>query len=436
MGMLVRAMASACMVVLLGCGGGANVGVAEPDGGAVVDGGVGTDAGPATTARQEGGVGDDAMADEAGGSCSDGGSCTLGLSCVTTSDGNVCAPPLGPSVTNKGGAVLPAMEVWTVVWTGDESTGTTLDQFNSAAFQSSWWQGAAEYGVGPGKAMGVIVAGPPPATLAANGSDYDAVISGIFGKTTLGGVVVPRPNQNTVFAFIVPQQTSAPGGGYYHTSTNHTVTSANGDDIYVPYIVDLQSSITGGVPYDEDYLTWSHSHELVETATDPDAPFLAWTSASTGGQNSEIADLCNDIPVTATVGGAMHWVSRFWSATIAAARVGDPCIPATPGPFADVALASDLVSVPSGSGGATVQLVPFAYGDPKPMHWQLYMTKYYHASPDQGTSSPGDEVTVTITRDGNAPQPTEYLLVWVTDPANPDADIPEAEWFGGLAPSP
>jgi hypothetical protein len=428
-------VAAAAAVNSVACGG--SDFLLAPDTTPVVDASAGGDAGGASPDSEGGGAANDAPVAEggAGQPCLDGGSCAVGLSCVAMANGEACAPPQGPMVTDKGGPVLDAMEVWTVVWTGDEATGSTVDQFNAAALQSAWWQGASEYGVGPGQAMGVIVAGSPPATLAADGSDYDALISGFVGTTTLDGEVVPPPNRNTVFAFIVPTQTRAPGGGYYHTTTNYEVTSANGNAIYVPYIVDLQSSITAGVPYDEDYLTWSHSHELVETATDPATPSLAWTSASTGG-NSEIADLCNDIPVTVAVGGAMHWMSRFWSATIAAARTGDPCIPATPGPFANVALGSDVVNVPSGISGVSVQLVPFAYGDPKPVHWQLYMTKNYQASPTEGTNSPGDEVMVTFTRKDSVPQPAEYLLVWVTDPSHPNAPIPSAEWFGGLTPSP
>jgi hypothetical protein len=324
--------------------------------------------------------------------------------------------------------VLDAMEVFTVVWEGDESKGALLDDLAAEALRSKWWDAASEYGVGRGTSRGVVVAGPAPARV---GPSYDALVRSVVGKKTLDGGVVPPPSANTVFTFLVPKGTEAVGGGDYHVETDTTLTSDTGAALHIPYIVMLQQHV--GFVSDVDYLTWSYSHELVETATDPRA--AAWTSALTGS-NSEIGDLCNDIPVTLAIGGTERMMTRFWSVERAAARSGDPCVPALPAPYANVALAEDVVHVPAGPRGTDVRLVPFSYGSAAPIHWALSMGSGYHASIRSGTDAPGDEVVVTITRDGNVGSDPRFLQVWVTDPAHPNANIPVAEWFGGLVPSP
>jgi hypothetical protein len=369
---------------------------------------------------------DDARTGVAGSSCSSKAPCDVGLDCVSLAAGPTCVPPAGPKVTYAGGRLQTAMEVWTVVWTGDEALGTTINDFTGNLLEAEWWQAASEYGIGLGKAMGVIVAGPPPARLAENGSDYDTIISNVVGQTTLEGDVVPLPNENTVFSFIVPKGTKAPGG-YYHYTTNHKVPNAAGSSIYVPYAVDPQDSV--GFVTDMQYLTWSISHELIETATDPMVQG-GW-NADSAGSNSEVADLCNDIPTTIMLGGAPQMVTRFWSAKTAATRIANPCLPLVPGPYMNVALAHELIAVPTSKN---VHLVPFSFGPSAPMHWQVYTNAFYDFSPASGTSSPGDDVVVEVKRKADAPDAPSWIQVWVTDPSMEDASMPAAEWFGGLIP--
>jgi hypothetical protein len=129
-------------------------------------------------------------------------------------------------------------------------------------------------------------------------------------------------------------------------------------------------------------------------------------------------------------------MSRFWLAGTASARRGDPCAPALPGPFVNVALAQDVVTVPPLAGGTTVNLIPFSFGSTSALQWKLYTTKNYQVTPSEGTSAPGEIVSVRVTRSTTAGKAAEALQVWVADPSKPDAPIPVAEWFGGLAAGP
>jgi hypothetical protein len=318
------------------------------------------------------------------------------------------------------------MQVWTVVWAGDEAAGTSLDAFNAVLFQSGYWREVtAEYGIGPGTAPGVIaLSGPLPTSL--NGADFDALVASLPGSTALDGSTVPAPNESTVFDFLIPKGT--PAGGYYHSETTRRLTSVSGALIHVPYVVMPQDSV--GFVSDEDYLTWSQTHELVETATDPHCNTeVAWYAFG-----EEVADMCNDIPVWTTMPDqSVRAVSRIWSAARAAANDGDPCVPGLGKPYANVVSRPAQVLVPRGGAESTqVTLVPFSYGAGATVHWRLFVSGAYQASPEQGDVAPGEVATLTLTRTGSALHST--MQVWVTEPSAPDAEIPLAEWFGYISP--
>jgi hypothetical protein len=358
--------------------------------------------------------------DPAGATCATYRTCATGLSCVDSA----CTPPVSAPMPTGGEAVLDAMQVFTVVWPGDEAVGADVDRFTGALLGSdAWLASVGEYGVGNGAARGVIVLDEtPPATIIDDdGSVYEKRIRAVIGATTTAGDVVPAPGHNTVFQFVVPHQTRAPGG-YYHYQTLHQLASATGSSLYVPYIAVRQDHV--GFVSDRDYLTWSTAHELFETATDPrmgngyDSPWI--------GTQGEVGDLCNDIPVTTTLDGTSYAISRAYSAANAAARDVDPCVPALPGPYTNIALRPGRVTVPA--AGTRVRLVPFSYGAPHPLTWHLYPGPGFHVSPNHGTNMPGDNVVVTVTRTSSASGP-QALQVWIDDADHPN--IPAQEWFGG-----
>jgi hypothetical protein len=361
--------------------------------------------------------------DPAGSACETYRTCGTGLSCVA----GACTPPASAPIATGNQPVLDAMQVYTVVWPGDEAVGADVDRFTGALLASDAWLAAVgEYGIGAGAAHGVIVLGEaPPATIVdTDGSFYGQRIRGVIGATTTAGAVVPAPSRNTVFLFVVPRATHAPGG-YYHSETAGQLMSASGGWLYVPYITVRQDHV--GFVSDRDYLTWSTSHELVETATDPRSQLGGGYTSPWLGYLGEVGDLCNDIPVPAVLGGTTYAITRTYSAANAAERDVDPCVPALPGDYSNIALRPGRLGVPA--SGARIRLVPFSYGTAHPLAWHLYPGPGFGVAPDHGTNRPGDDIIVTVTRtsDAVAPQP---LQVWIDDPEHPD--IPAQEWFGAL----
>jgi len=51
------------------------------------------------------------------------------------------APPAPPMVWH-GGPVLKSMQLWTLVWAGDEQLGAEIDAFHAAVFASQYWSDA------------------------------------------------------------------------------------------------------------------------------------------------------------------------------------------------------------------------------------------------------------------------------------------------------
>jgi hypothetical protein len=109
-------------------------------------------------------------------------------------------------------------------------------------------------------------------------------------------------------------------------------------------------------------LTIVASHEIIESATDPDPPHgfamppelwpqtgtkppwavPTWSYLQSGAV--EVGDLCQGTVVDE---GAYAY-QRVWSTTAAAAE-GDPCVPALPLPYYSVATPKDWIAVPAGS---------------------------------------------------------------------------------------
>ncbi len=359
-----------------------------------------------------------------GGSDPDPGGCAPGL----TSDGAQCLTPPNQPLTNQGGGVLGAMEVWTVVFTGDEALGSAVDTLNGRVLASSYYaSGLSEYGVGAGSARGVIVAGAPPA--AVNDSFYDAQIGQLVGRVSSAGDMLTL-GPSTVLTFVIPKSTSEPVGTSYHTTTARSFPLSGGGSAQVPYIVLRQDSV--GFVSDFDYLTWTQTHELVETATDPLDP-EAWLDPNLDILG-EIADLCNDIPVEETLGGTQYMLTRFYSARLAAARLGDPCVPALATPYVNIAISPLQLGIPSGAGKTgVVHLTAYSLAaTTSSVSWRLFADKGYSASPSSGTLAPGRSTDVTIRRTVTNPDDDPAILILFVGQSSISASIPLAESFGAV----
>jgi hypothetical protein len=368
-----------------------------------------------------------------GAACSSKGDTADGPTGLDCTAGNCLVPPQ-LQVTNQGGTALANMEVWTVVWTGDEGVGAQVDAFNKAFLASAYYTDSlAEYGVGAGVAKGVIDLGPPPRSV--SDSSYDDFVQSLVGLTSSTGETFDAPNEQTVVGFVLPKSTAEKVGTSYHTETGVKLLSNTGSAIFVPYMVLEQIHV--GFVSDFDYLTWSQSHELGDTATDPLPDFdPAWFNVDVLIEG-EIADLCNNIPAEVKLGATTYALNRFYSQKLAAARQGDPCVPATGTPFVDVGVSPLNLHIPKGLGqSGTVRLSAYTLGPTDQIFWQVYADSSYGISPDHGFMAPGQSVTVRLTRKGTSPPDPTALDVWITDSSDPQAAIPIAESYGAVTAGP
>jgi hypothetical protein len=67
------------------------------------------------------------------------------------------------------------------------------------------------------------------------------------------------------------------------------------------------------------------------------------------------------------------------------------------------------------------------------MHWSLQVSAAFSALPAQGDLTPGQTASVKITR--SSPGPRSILQILVDNPATPNANIPEQEYFGFVSPN-
>jgi hypothetical protein len=264
-----------------------------------------------------------------------------------------------PQVIYQGGGVLAAPNVITVTFPGDP-LATQLAAFGKSVASSSYWHtetasycetpGAACVGDGPaGTAVALTT---PPAT-----SYTDSVSGGpsslqTWLTTAITSGVLPMPDKNpvtnTIYALYFPSSTtitldgtaSCADTGFdgYHNSM------AMGSQQIVYAVINECSPIPAPFPSIVtpsllQATTMTASHEIVESATDPDADpsapygyFLDTTNPSNRGwldvAGGEIADLCLDLfnmNQDQTTDGTFT-VQRIWSNTQAGSGV-DPCNP-------------------------------------------------------------------------------------------------------------
>ncbi len=314
-----------------------------------------------------------------------------------------------------GGPTIAHMQLYTIVWAGDETQGASLDRFHGDLFASSWWSGLAEYGVGAATARGVIVL-PAPRPTALDDSSFAPIIDSLVQS---GSIV---KTADTVVAFYVAPDVAM----YDGVSMASFCMSAGGfhSEASTPFIVDLPCAPPQGTSV-MDNLTWTDSHEVAESASDPHpntAP--AWQNPWLGGFG-EIGDMCNDVPVTIhtvdDAGARDYLVTRYYSGVQAQAG-NDPCLPARPGAYFNVGLDPSNIVLATDANGhaqATVQLVPFTHGGTFAMDWFVYTSAPVTTTPLQGTNLPGDVVTLTITTTAGPQAYPTWFTVLVRDPNDP-----------------
>jgi hypothetical protein len=323
-------------------------------------------------------------------------------------------PPL-LQIPSLGGPVLASPSLYVIVWPGDDQAGATLDGFLSSTLTSDYWTSRlGEYGVGPGRSMGVTVstgAEPPGVETTILGTLVDSHV----------GADWPSPDAaNGALMLLVPSSLATPdncalGAGYHTESPSR----------HIPYAMVLPSC--PGVT-----VTETASHEAAELSTDPH-PRSAPAFIAAG---VEIADACVGSPYAL----AGTPVARLYSNQIAALGNQDPCGPAPDArPFFGAALSPGAVTVlidGTGHGTGTFSVEPFSYGDAGPIDWVVVAdygkpTTGITFVPSSGRATAGDTVTVTIQIGPDALLKTLPLTAYSTA-----HQTWQNAWYGSLTVAP
>jgi len=254
--------------------------------------------------------------------------------------------PYMPHVVANGGAVLAAPQIVTVTWP-NEANVTEFETFGDVVGGGAYWAATtSEYGIGPavsGPSNHVHVPDLPLATMSA--SDVVTFIQNHATNFAASGW--PAPTPNTIYILYLSAETDltfgtsnacTAAGGYHDTLT------INGVDTVYAVIPHCQAN--GATE------TLAASHELIEASTDPhpedlpaylgfDTDHLAWDIW--GSFQDELGDACEfytdsffQQPFVDEAGTQTYGVQRTWS-NASAALGHDPCQPAAPGPYYNVA---------------------------------------------------------------------------------------------------
>ncbi len=338
-------------------------------------------------------------------------------------------PDIGQLKT-KGGAVVKAPKVVTIVWMQDpdyKTYETIGDNIGSSAY---WNTAVSEYGVGAGKAGGhVEIAGPPPVSMddGANNDEVDAFI--VKGVTGAPGNGWPVPDDNTIYLLYLPEATAllnnkaddCPNNSGYHTET--TV----GVNMHVVYGL-VASKCHDPMQNVLEAATETAAHEIAEAATDPHTNSdLAWTGFDDDHyawelfqqRQDEDGDACEfyeDVYYNdSAVGG---FVQRLWSN--ASAKAGhNPCVPVPAEPYFNVTpLAQEAITTTGTTGvmhatrgyriavGASKTFAVGYYSDAKTGDWNVDVfvgngfsvptTPHATATIDTPTGNNGTQAKVTV----------------------------------------
>jgi hypothetical protein len=198
-----------------------------------------------------------------------------------------------PQLTYRGGALLTAVEVFTVFWGawwqdgGGASLANELNGFFDDVLTSELIDQLGEYDVsgqtiGHGSRIGTTTIAEP----APGASLSDTRIQQTLQQLVDAGTV-PSPTANTLYFLYLPPNVSVTQGGSRSCQAfcgYHNATSADVYYAVMPY--PGCTGCAGGLTL-LDALTSTSSHELCEAITDP-VPGQGWYD----DQNGEIGDIC------------------------------------------------------------------------------------------------------------------------------------------------
>jgi hypothetical protein len=205
--------------------------------------------------------------------------------------GAAAAP--APELTYRGGALLTAVDVFTVFWgawwgEGDgASLATELNGFFDYVLGSELLDQLGEYSVtgqmiGHGSRSGTATIAEPAVGASISDARVQEVLQQLIDVGTL-----PGPTANTLYFLYLPPNVSVTQGGSRSCQAFCGYHNATSTDLYyavMPY--PGCAGCAGGLAL-RDALTSTSSHELCEAITDP-VPGQGWYD----DQHGEIGDIC------------------------------------------------------------------------------------------------------------------------------------------------
>ncbi len=278
-----------------------------------------------------------------------------------TGTGPAFTPDIGLLKT-KGGAVVKAPKIVTIVWTQDPNYKTYETLGDNIGGSAYWTTSVSEYGVGVASSGGhVEIAGAPPVSMddGSNNDEVDAFI--VKGVTGAPGNGWPVADANTMYMLYLPEATAllnnkaddCPSNNGYHTETT---VGANTHVVYGLIASKCHDPSKSAV----EEATETATHEIAEAATDPHTNSdLAWTGFDADHyawelfqqRQDEDGDACEfyeDVYYNdSAVGG---FVQRLWSNK--SAKAGhNPCVPAPAEPYFNVTpLAQEMITTTGTTG--------------------------------------------------------------------------------------
>ena len=364
-----------------------------------------------------------------------------------------------PQLVFGGVGVLHNPQIVTVTFANDP-LADQFEVFGAQLQKTQWWASwSTGYCSSAGKCIGIggsdkvrlgVTAAKSYTDTTADPADptkpYAASSIQQFIANQLDAATLPAPVTDTVYVIYFPQGTQislagGPGqpvskscqafGGYHHSLPY------GGRQVAYAILPECKNGDPGMTQVES--VLFSASHEIAESATDPytnpnaqaspyggyninveDLNVLAWVFALGGG---EVGDLCPNLPyggfgyATTTDTTPQYKVTRVWS-NVAAKANHNPCVPADPGPYFNMAPEKNKGTDVNIELGQSKTIALHAFSD---MPVQPWTVTAIDIDSFQGGGTPltfdfngqssvtvnnGDIVNMTITRDYNA-QPAQ-----------------------------
>ncbi|MBI5608133.1 MAG: hypothetical protein HY902_04575 [Deltaproteobacteria bacterium] len=286
---------------------------------------------------------------------------------VDAADFEVASHTALPQLVFGGEAILRHPHVVTATFDGDPYR-EQIEAYNAKLLQLQWWAAvtagycdAQGQCIEDGDAAVAHLAGKPSLSYTDTTVPGKAATLQDFIEERLDASDLPAPVTDTVYVLYFPGTTKislSSGGGLVSNSCTafggyHHSMLYQGKPIAYAVVPECGGAAGGGLPKLENFL-FAGSHEIIEAVTDPyfvpvkggelpggynlsttDYNVIPWMLAYGGG---ETADLCPYIPGSG-LGYAQEAgliVTRSWS-NLAAKGSHNPCVPAPPGPYFNLA---------------------------------------------------------------------------------------------------